>query len=56
MGKIVMEGRKERVNHLPEYLLGRATGGGGHRLKSVCRYCGLTQRNGFDRRDVLESS
>lgn len=28
MGKIVMEGRKERVNHLPEYLLGRATGGG----------------------------
>lgn len=28
MGKIVMEGRKDRVNHLPEYLLGRVTGGG----------------------------
>lgn len=28
MGKIVMEGRKERVNHLPEYLLARATGSG----------------------------
>lgn len=27
-GKIGMDSRKERVNHLPEYLPGRATGGG----------------------------